>query len=155
MAAGRLRGLDRQRQGAGRLAIREIPLGEHPRALRVGTHSQVELRGMIRKRQWMASEQPLIALSRARDLAPATRRVPGPDVQLSQQGERLGLVTRRHDALEPRDRGCHCAACNLELDAAVDCYGGFVAEQAPEGLPLKIRPIKSGILSQCVHRTRT
>ncbi|HEY0831146.1 MAG TPA: dienelactone hydrolase family protein, partial [Candidatus Dormibacteraeota bacterium] len=33
------------------------------------------------------------------------------------------------------------AACNLELDAAVDCYGGFVAEPPPEGLPLKIRPI--------------
>lgn len=33
------------------------------------------------------------------------------------------------------------AACNLELDAAVDCYGGFVAEPPPEGMPLKIRPI--------------
>jgi carboxymethylenebutenolidase len=33
------------------------------------------------------------------------------------------------------------AACNLDLDAAVDCYGGFVIEDPPEGLPLKMRPV--------------
>jgi carboxymethylenebutenolidase len=30
------------------------------------------------------------------------------------------------------------AACDLELDAAVDCYGAFVVGTAPEGFPLKV-----------------
>ena len=30
------------------------------------------------------------------------------------------------------------AACNLELDAAVDCYGAFVTGTPPEGFPLKV-----------------
>jgi carboxymethylenebutenolidase len=30
------------------------------------------------------------------------------------------------------------AACNLELDAAVDCYGAFVIGTPPEGFPLKV-----------------
>ena len=30
------------------------------------------------------------------------------------------------------------AACNLELDAAVDCYGAFVTGIPPEGFPLKV-----------------
>jgi carboxymethylenebutenolidase len=30
------------------------------------------------------------------------------------------------------------AACNLELDAAVDCYGAFVVGTVPEGAPLKV-----------------
>ena len=30
------------------------------------------------------------------------------------------------------------AACNVELDAAVDCYGAFVVGTPPEGLPLKV-----------------
>jgi carboxymethylenebutenolidase len=30
------------------------------------------------------------------------------------------------------------AACNLELDAAVDCYGAFVTGTPPEGWPLKV-----------------
>src|SRR6202020_2024405 len=30
------------------------------------------------------------------------------------------------------------AACNLELDAAVDCYGAFVVGTPPEGFPLPI-----------------
>ncbi|MGH2877785.1 MAG: dienelactone hydrolase family protein [Solirubrobacteraceae bacterium] len=30
------------------------------------------------------------------------------------------------------------AACNLELQAAVDCYGAFVVGTPPEGFPLKI-----------------
>jgi carboxymethylenebutenolidase len=33
------------------------------------------------------------------------------------------------------------AACNLELDAAVDCYGAFVTEAVPEGFPAKIGPL--------------
>jgi carboxymethylenebutenolidase len=33
------------------------------------------------------------------------------------------------------------AACSLPLDAAVDCYGAFVMEGAPEGSPLKAGPI--------------
>jgi carboxymethylenebutenolidase len=30
------------------------------------------------------------------------------------------------------------AACNLDLDAAVDCYGAFVTGTPPEGFPLRI-----------------
>src|ERR1700722_275865 len=30
------------------------------------------------------------------------------------------------------------AACNLPLDAAVDCYGAFVVGTPPEGFPLKV-----------------
>jgi carboxymethylenebutenolidase len=30
------------------------------------------------------------------------------------------------------------AACNLDLDAAVDCYGALVTGTAPEGFPLKV-----------------
>jgi carboxymethylenebutenolidase len=33
------------------------------------------------------------------------------------------------------------AACSLQLDAAVDCYGAFVVGTPPEGLPLKVRPL--------------
>lgn len=33
------------------------------------------------------------------------------------------------------------AACSLPLDAAVDCYGGFVVGTPPEGMPLKVGPI--------------
>ncbi len=31
------------------------------------------------------------------------------------------------------------AACNLDLDAAVDCYGGFVTGTPPEGHPLQVK----------------
>jgi len=34
------------------------------------------------------------------------------------------------------------AACSLQLDAAVDCYGAFVTGAPPEGMPLKVGPIK-------------
>src|SRR5579864_7832535 len=34
------------------------------------------------------------------------------------------------------------AACRLPLDAAVDCYGAFVTGTPPEGMPLKVGPIK-------------
>jgi carboxymethylenebutenolidase len=30
------------------------------------------------------------------------------------------------------------AACNLDVDAAVDCYGAFVTGTPPEGFPLKV-----------------
>lgn len=30
------------------------------------------------------------------------------------------------------------AACNVDLDAAVDCYGAFVVGTPPEGLPLRV-----------------
>lgn len=33
------------------------------------------------------------------------------------------------------------AACKLDLDAAVDCYGAFVTGTVPEGFPLKVKPI--------------
>jgi carboxymethylenebutenolidase len=31
------------------------------------------------------------------------------------------------------------AACNLDLDAAVDCYGAFVTGTPPEGFPLRVQ----------------
>jgi len=34
------------------------------------------------------------------------------------------------------------AACSLPLDAAVDCYGAFAVGTPPEGMPLKVGPIK-------------
>jgi carboxymethylenebutenolidase len=33
------------------------------------------------------------------------------------------------------------AACTLDLDAAVDCYGGLVAEEPPPNFPSKARPV--------------
>jgi carboxymethylenebutenolidase len=33
------------------------------------------------------------------------------------------------------------AACSLSIDAAVDCYGAFVVNEPPPGMPLKARPI--------------
>ena len=33
------------------------------------------------------------------------------------------------------------AACSLDLDAAIDCYGAFIIVPPPEGLGLKIEPI--------------
>ena len=33
------------------------------------------------------------------------------------------------------------AACSLDLDAAVDCYGAFVVNEPPEGMQLRARPI--------------
>lgn len=38
-------------------------------------------------------------------------------------------------------RQAFLAACSLDLDAAVDCYGAFVAESPPPSLPLSVRPI--------------
>ncbi|MBV9513865.1 MAG: dienelactone hydrolase family protein [Mycobacteriaceae bacterium] len=33
------------------------------------------------------------------------------------------------------------AACSLKVDAAVDCYGAFVVEDPPEGMPKHMKPI--------------
>jgi carboxymethylenebutenolidase len=33
------------------------------------------------------------------------------------------------------------AACRLDLDAAVDCYGAFVTGRPPEGFPLAVTPL--------------
>lgn len=33
------------------------------------------------------------------------------------------------------------SACSLQLDAAVDCYGGFVVRTPPAGAPLKVGPV--------------
>jgi carboxymethylenebutenolidase len=33
------------------------------------------------------------------------------------------------------------AACSLQLDAAVDCYGACIVNPPPEGMPLKVAPI--------------
>ena len=33
------------------------------------------------------------------------------------------------------------AACNLDIDAAVDCYGAFVVGTPPEGFPLQVSPL--------------
>ncbi len=33
------------------------------------------------------------------------------------------------------------AACSLQLDAAVDCYGAFVVGDPPEGMPLKVKSV--------------
>jgi carboxymethylenebutenolidase len=33
------------------------------------------------------------------------------------------------------------AACSMQLEAAVDCYGAFVVGNPPEGMPLKVGPI--------------
>lgn len=38
-------------------------------------------------------------------------------------------------------RQAFLAACSLSLDAAVDCYGAFVVEDAPDGLPPTMKPI--------------
>ncbi|MBO0835377.1 MAG: dienelactone hydrolase family protein [Actinobacteria bacterium] len=33
------------------------------------------------------------------------------------------------------------AACSIQLDAAVDCYGACIVNPPPEGMPLKVQPI--------------
>lgn len=38
-------------------------------------------------------------------------------------------------------RHAYLAACSLQLDAAVDCYGAFIVEDPPEGLPKAMKPI--------------
>lgn len=38
-------------------------------------------------------------------------------------------------------RQAFLAACSLQLDAAVDCYGAFIVEDPPEGMPKSMKPI--------------
>jgi carboxymethylenebutenolidase len=38
-------------------------------------------------------------------------------------------------------RHAFLSACSLQLDAAVDCYGAFIVEDAPEGIPKALQPI--------------
>ena len=38
-------------------------------------------------------------------------------------------------------RQAFLAGCSLKLDAAVDCYGAFVVEDPPEGMPKNMKPI--------------
>jgi carboxymethylenebutenolidase len=38
-------------------------------------------------------------------------------------------------------RQAFLAACSLRLDAAVDCYGAFIVEDPPEGIPPAMKPI--------------
>jgi carboxymethylenebutenolidase len=38
-------------------------------------------------------------------------------------------------------RQAFLAACHLELDAAIDCYGGFVIEYLPDAVAVQMRPI--------------
>jgi carboxymethylenebutenolidase len=41
------------------------------------------------------------------------------------------------------------AACNAELDAAVDCYGAFVTGTPPEGYPLKVTNLVEQLPNLC------
>jgi carboxymethylenebutenolidase len=38
-------------------------------------------------------------------------------------------------------RHAFLAACSRPFDAAVDCYGAFIVEEAPEGMPKTMKPI--------------
>jgi carboxymethylenebutenolidase len=38
-------------------------------------------------------------------------------------------------------RQAFLSGCSLDLQAAVDCYGAFVTESVPEGVPLRVGPI--------------
>jgi len=38
-------------------------------------------------------------------------------------------------------RHAYLAACSLQFDAAVDCYGAFIVEDPPEGMPKAMKPI--------------
>jgi carboxymethylenebutenolidase len=38
-------------------------------------------------------------------------------------------------------RHAFLAACSLQVDAAVDCYGAFIVNEAPAGLPASMKPI--------------
>src|SRR6201987_3397944 len=38
-------------------------------------------------------------------------------------------------------RHAYLAACSLQFDAAVDCYGAFIVEEPPKGMPRAMKPI--------------
>ncbi|EUA11377.1 dienelactone hydrolase family protein [Mycobacterium kansasii 732] len=40
-------------------------------------------------------------------------------------------------------RHAYLAACSLRFDAAVDCYGAFIVEDPPEGIPKTMKPIRN------------
>ena len=56
---------------------------------------------------------------------------------------RVGRRQRKvqcHRAL-PDGRQAYLAACSLPVDAAVDCYGAWLVEDPPEGMPKAMKPI--------------
>ena len=46
------------------------------------------------------------------------------------------------------------AACNLDLDAAVDCYGAFVIGTPPDGFPLQVTNLVSQLPGPAVPAAR-
>ena len=70
---------------------------------------------------------------------PADRRRGGGRGGLPARAEQLQRQGRRDRPLLGR-RQSFLAAVSLPLDAAVDCYGGFVVETPPEGHPLHGSP---------------
>ncbi len=85
------------------------------------------------------------------DAAAAARAAGGvPDDRLVGDVGGAAAFLRAHDASNGKvgtigycsgGRQSFLAACSLDLDAAVDCYGAFVVASPPEGLPLKVGPI--------------
>src|SRR5260221_869602 len=115
MTPGRPRRADRERQGAIGLPGSEVLLRQHPRAPRVGTWTEVELRRVVGAGQRMASQQRLGALPGPRDFGPAANRAAGPDMQLPEQRQRLWFTARCDNALQPRHRRCQLAASDRQL----------------------------------------
>jgi carboxymethylenebutenolidase len=66
------------------------------------------------------------------DLDGAARHLRG----LSSTNDRVGVIGYCSGG-----RQAFLAALKLPIDAAVDCYGAFVAGIPPEGFPLKVRPL--------------
>jgi len=56
--------------------------------------------------------------------------------QLPYSNGRVGVI-----GYCPGGRQAFLAACHLELDAAVDCYGGFIVEDLPDAVAVQMRPI--------------
>ena len=56
--------------------------------------------------------------------------------ELGNGGGRIGVIGYCSGG-----RQAFLAACSLSLDAAVDCYGGYVVEEPPEGFALAVRPL--------------
>lgn len=85
------------------------------------------------------------------DAAAAVRAKGGvPDDQLVGDVEGAAAYLRSHPSSNRKvgtigycsgGRQSLLAACKLELDAAIDCYGAFVVDEPPEGTPLKVHPI--------------
>ncbi len=86
------------------------------------------------------------------DDAAATVRAAGgvPDERLVGDVDGAASHLRSHSSSNGRvatigycsgGRQSFLAACSLNLDAAVDCYGAFVVATPPEGMPLKVGPV--------------